>query len=533
VLAWVGGSITLIGVVMFLVLAASRGWFGIPARLIAGAVLGAALVGVGRWLHGRPGGEVGSLALVGTGIAALYLDVGIATAGYDYLPDPVGLLCGLVVAGIGLAFADRWGSAQLAGAVLIGAGFFMPAVVDKSLPLLVGMVLVAQAAAAPVARRRGWPSTAVIAAAFPLLYGSVAAWDTRVPQLVDDAGGAAGGRVSGTVAVVAVFLVGTVAALVTASRLSDRVVAWLVVSAPLPALQLAGGLSATSGEAGSNHAGWPGAVLALLVGLALLAVALAPLGLSVVARTAAGAAGTVAIFQATVLWFDGAALTTVLLGQALVLTILAGLARRRGPLLAAAGYGLAGLFLAVTRDAPVSALTHFPAYPYLNNGEVDHPALATGLAVSTLVLLVAVGIAGAAARMGIGAGPGGDSADPGARALLWVPAGSVGLYAAAGMVVTTGLLIAPTSLGFVTAHAVVTISWTVVALFLLARGISQAPLRVAGLVLVAVAVAKLLLFDLVALDGLARVAAFVGAGLVLLTAGSRYARLVARERSQS
>ena len=38
---------------------------------------------------------------------------------------------------------------------------------------------------------------------------------------------------------------------------------------------------------------------------------------------------------------------------------------------------------------------------------------------------------------------------------------------------------------------------------------------------------KLVLFDLVALDGPARVAAFLGAGLLLLAAGTRYARLVA------
>jgi len=49
-------------------------------------------------------------------------------------------------------------------------------------------------------------------------------------------------------------------------------------------------------------------------------------------------------------------------------------------------------------------------------------------------------------------------------------------------------------------------------------------------VLIASAVAKLVLFDLVALDGLARVAAFVGAGLLMLAAGTRYARLVARSQ---
>jgi uncharacterized membrane protein len=516
VLAWVGGSITLIGVVMFLVLAASRGWFGIPARLIAGAALGVALVAVGRWLHARPGGEVGALALVGTGIAALYLDVGTATAKYHYLPTPVGLVCGLLVVGTGLAIADRWRSAQLSAGVLIGAGFFLPAVTDGSLPLLVGLVLVAQAAAAPVVRRRGWPSTAVIAAVWPLLYGSAAAWETRVPELVGPLD-TAGGGVGGTVAVIAVFLVGTAAALVGAPGLSGRVLAWLVVAAPLPALQLAG-----------VHGGWPGALLAGLVGAALLAVGLAPvIPLPRPARVAASAAGAVALFQATVLWFDGAALTSVLLGQALVLTCLAWLlgqhGRLGGPLLGAVGYGLAGLFLAITRDAPLSALTRFPAWPYLNGGAADHPALVTGLAVSALALLVAVGIGLASARVGF------------VEPWLWIPIGLVALYGAAGIVVTAGLLIAPVPLGFVTAHAVVTVSWTVVALVLLARGLrdgaERAPLRVAGLVLVAAAVAKLLLFDLVALDGLARVAAFVGAGLVLLTAGARYARAVARSRS--
>ncbi len=41
--------------------------------------------------------------------------------------------------------------------------------------------------------------------------------------------------------------------------------------------------------------------------------------------------------------------------------------------------------------------------------------------------------------------------------------------------------------------------------------------------MVGAAVLKLALFDLSALDGLARVGAFLGAGLVLLAAGARYA----------
>jgi uncharacterized membrane protein len=110
---------------------------------------------------------------------------------------------------------------------------------------------------------------------------------------------------------------------------------------------------------------------------------------------------------------------------------------------------------------------------------------------------------------------------------LWVPIGLVGLYGTTSLVVTLALLVAPDRAGFTAGHALVTVAWTVVALTLLARGISRPALRVTGLVLVAAAVAKLVLFDLVALDGIARVAAFLGAGLVLLAAGTRYARLVA------
>jgi uncharacterized membrane protein len=85
----------------------------------------------------------------------------------------------------------------------------------------------------------------------------------------------------------------------------------------------------------------------------------------------------------------------------------------------------------------------------------------------------------------------------------------------------------PNRSGFLLGHVVITVSWTVAALVLLVRGIEVGALRVIGLVLVGVAVLKLVLFDLSALDGMARVAAFLSAGLILLAAGSRYARLVA------
>jgi uncharacterized membrane protein len=136
------------------------------------------------------------------------------------------------------------------------------------------------------------------------------------------------------------------------------------------------------------------------------------------------------------------------------------------------------------------------------------------------VLLLAVALLVAGARVGL------VRADP-ASAWLWVPTGLVGLYGGTSLVVTLSLLVSDDHTGFTAGHALVTVSWAMVALVLLARGIRTPVLRIAGLVLVGGAVAKLVLFDLLALDGLARVAAFLGAGLVLLAAGTRYARLVA------
>ena len=183
------------------------------------------------------------------------------------------------------------------------------------------------------------------------------------------------------------------------------------------------------------------------------------------------------------------------------------------------GGGLATV-AAVTQHAPLSALVVFPAGPYLVRGVADGHALAIGAAVSALVLALAAAVLAAAGRIGW-------IRPDRATAPLWVPTGLVGLYGATGLVVTIAVAVSPDRAGFTAGHALVTVSWTVAALALLARGIGRPALRVAGLVLVVAAVGKLVLFDLVALDGLARVAAFLGAGLVLLAAGTRYTRMVA------
>ncbi|HEY0576419.1 MAG TPA: DUF2339 domain-containing protein [Pseudonocardia sp.] len=362
----------------------------------------------------------------------------------------------------------------------------------------------------------------MVAAVFPVLYGSAAVFAVVLGESLSGSPE----RRPTLLAVAAVFLVGLGLALVGQDRTRSVTVAARLVAASAPVLAMA-----------AVYDGWSGAGLAGSVGLAALLAAVAPGAgsptarakfarpdrLTRVASAAVAAVAAVAIFEATVLALGGAALTGVLLSQALALVVLAASAGRRGPLLAGMGYGLVGLGLAVFRDAPARALAEFPAQPYLSLGQPDPRALLTGLTLSVLVVLLAAAVVVAGGRTGL-------TGVIAAPAWLWVPAGVVGLYGAGSVVITAALLVVPAEPGFLGGHAVVTISWTLAALVLLASGIDRAAPRLAGLVLIASAVAKVVLFDLVALDGLARVAAFVGAGLLMLAAGSRYARLVARSQ---
>jgi hypothetical protein len=216
-----------------------------------------------------------------------------------------------------------------------------------------------------------------------------------------------------------------------------------------------------------------------------------------------------------------------LLGEALVLLAVAHRTRRRGVLAAAAPFALVGLVVALAGALPLSLLVAFPArgFVVLAPDSTDVYAALPGPlvgAVGVALLLVALGIGALAvlARLGL-------LGDASRRALAAAGLGLVALYGATGTVVALALLVAPSRAGFLAGHVLVTVSWTAVALVLLARGLRASLPRVLGGVLVVAAVAKLILFDLTALDGIARVAAFLGAGIVLLVAGTRYARALA------
>ncbi|OXM70335.1 DUF2339 domain-containing protein [Amycolatopsis vastitatis] len=491
VLAWVGGAVTLLGVVLLLVLAVQRGWLGPLPRVLVGAGFGLALTGTGLWLHRKPAGRTGAFALAATGIATLYLDVVAATTLYEFLPVLAGLAAGLAVAAAGLLVAVRWESSLLASAVVVGCVVCAPMIVRGFTPELVTFLLMVQLATTPVQLRRDWPSL-TLAAGVPPLFASV----------ISTAVLGGGGSWANTAAAAGAGVAGvTLALIVLRRRENDPAALSLLATAVVPTLVAA--LLLPKAQSVPITAG---------AGVVLLAVWAARRWWPGLAGHLAGPAGALAILQATVTQFDGPARAGVLLGEALLLVVAAVAGRNRVALAAALGFASVGGLIGVFFDVTPALLVVPRARPVAE--------LAGALAVAALILAVSVALPWAAARLEVFRGPAHDLP-------VWLLAGVSALYGAAGVVLCGSLLAVPDRAGFLLGHALITVSWTIAALVLLLRGIDVAGLRVTGLVLVGAAVLKLVLFDLSALDGLARVGAFLGAGLVLLAAGTRYARRVA------
>ncbi len=490
-LAWVGGAVTLLGIVLLLVLAIQRGWFGPAPRVIGGAGLGLVLVGIGLWLHRNPAGRTGAFALAATGIGTLYLDTIAATTLYGYLPAIAGLIAGLAIAVGGLLLATRWESSLLATAVIIGCVVCAPLITKGFTPELVAFLLMVQIASAPVQLRQAWPSVAVAAGVPPL-----------IASVFSTAFAGVGGSTLNTAAALGTGVVGLVLALVVTRKRTDDAAALVLLGlAPAPALIAALFLPKT-----------PAVIVTASVALVLLAVWAAGQWLSGWIGDLAGAAGLVAALQTTMTLFDGSARSGILLGEAVVLALVALWTRKRVALFGGLGFAVIGAVIALAFDVP-------PTFFFIVKTRLTGD-LAAGCLVAVAILAASIALPWVAHRLGLFRAPSENVAP-------WLVAGVCALYGAAGALLCGALLILPGRSGFLLGHVVITVSWTVAALVLLIRGISAVGLRVIGLVLVGAAVLKLVLFDLAALDGMARVAAFLCAGLVLLAAGTRYAKLVA------
>lgn len=513
-LAWAGGAVTLLGIVLLLVMAIQQGWIGPGARVTGGAVLGLGLLSCAEWVYRKSpeSARAGAFSLVSTGIATLYLDVLASTALYDFVPTPAGLLFALVLAGCGLWWADRWSSQILAVGVVLGCALTAPLLFGSVLggvsgtAQLTAFLVVLKIAATPVQLRRAWPALTGVAALPAIISALVVSGQATLNGADRWPAVAAAGVVAAS---------GVTLAIVTARRRpKDPIAVALLLTSAAPALLVATLLGR-----------WPDFWMLLTVAAAYFAVWRATRYVPPWLRMAAGAACALAVFQATASTVEGHARSMTLLGEAAVLAALAMRLRSKRMLLSGIIYGSVGGILAVDVDVPPAILAYFPAPPYFDNSVTQTSTMVSGEAVFLCLGVASVLLPWAAIRVKLL-----DGLDIPPLLAVLVPALGA-LYSGAGLVLTACLLIEPAEVGFLTGQALITLFWMTIASVLLLRGIRSVPYRVAGFTLVAVALAKLVLFDLSALTGLSRVAAFLGAGLILLAGGITYARLLTRARS--
>jgi uncharacterized membrane protein len=188
-LAWAGGVVTALGVVLFFVLAVNRGWIGPVERVSLGALASLLVFAGGVELRRRYGQLYATVAAVGAGIAGGYATLLAAAALYELVPDLAALAIASGIAAVGTVVALAWRSETIAAIGLVGAALVpVSAVLDGGLtPLGTAFAGLALAAAAVVAILRRWD------------YLLVAATVSAVPQLVllvlDQGEGAAPPRV--------------------------------------------------------------------------------------------------------------------------------------------------------------------------------------------------------------------------------------------------------------------------------------------------------------------------------------------------
>ncbi|TLF74525.1 DUF2339 domain-containing protein [Nocardia cyriacigeorgica] len=508
VLAVAGVAVTLIGVVMLLVLAAQAGFFGPVPRVVSGVAFSAALVGAGVRVFGRSGGQVGGIALAATGIAGGYLNVVGVTTVYGWLPPVVGLALASAVAAAGVWLAMRWNSQTLAVLVVAGAAVLSP-VVTVELALL-GFLIVLQTACVPVQLARNWPVLHVIRTA-PAVLATLAA--IAVATFDNPERARLYWLLTAAVAIAAVGLVGAVLAVRKRSGDITATITLAMAATPLLAAPVMF----------ERRTSVLVAALFAAVLLAVAATAVVPkqrVHQFIPPHTAitAAVAGSFALLEACI---GVTNVQTLPIALFLVTLGFLGVAGQQRNAVAA---GIGAMFAVL--GALVFLDSASPETLAVQRFAEEQLGISTLLAALLALAVVVVGVWAVRRLPGID----GDVAD----AVLWVTGSLAGLYAVTAATVSIGVASGATD-GFLIGHSAATIAWMAAATAALLYGLrklsrSPAVAKLAlgsGLLVTAAALAKLFLFDLATLDGLVRVAAFLIVGVLLLLAGTRYARAFA------
>ncbi|MCW3056213.1 MAG: Protein of unknown function transrane [Solirubrobacterales bacterium] len=155
-LAWLGGITTLVGIVLFLGLAVSRGWIGKEARTGLAAAASCALLLGGAWLHSRRGRTEAAKAMIGAATAALFATLIVASQVYELIPAGLALALALLVGGVATTLAISWAGRAIGAIGLVGAQLSPVLVGASPSAATVAVLALANACAVCVVARERW-----------------------------------------------------------------------------------------------------------------------------------------------------------------------------------------------------------------------------------------------------------------------------------------------------------------------------------------------------------------------------------------
>jgi uncharacterized membrane protein len=492
-LGWIGGSAIVLGAVFFLVMAVSRGWIDEPTRVVLAFLGSTALLGAGLYLYERQGQTQAALAAVGSGIAALYASDTAATQLYDLIAPAIGLAIAALIGAAGTAIAVRWNSRVVAGIGILGA-LLAPLLVDAGTSTgALAFMAIALCASTGVLLWRRWDWLAA------------SSFVVSVPQLVYWIAETYEDHLARVLVVLTLFwALYVVAAIGYELRVPVR-----TLRASSAALLLANAmLISAAGYVVLHDRHHADAATAWVITLALVHVALGVGGLRGRMSDEIGA-----LLAAVGIGLSAIGLALALSGPALVVgwsaeaVVLAWVARRTTERRAVAG---SALFLALAAghvlvvEAPPDALL---------TGVDSLPHAVVGIFV---VALAAIGVSRLLP----------EGTDARAQSILQAVAAVALVYLPSVVIVdvwTTGDVSNPGQ----TPQLLLSAFWGVVGLSALVVGLvrDERRLRLGGLTLLSIAVAKVFLFDLTTLESIYRVLSFIALGLLLLSAAYAYQRL--------
>jgi len=496
VLAWLGGAAVIVGVVLFVAYAVRIGWIDEPTRVILAFLGSTALLVAGFYLYERRGQTDAAVAAVSAAIAALYASVTAATTLYDLVDPVVGLAFALLIGTVATALAVRWDSRLVAALGIVGA-LLAPVLVDAgTTSAALGFMAVALLASTAVLLWRRWDWLGAIA----FVVGGV----QLVAWLDDQYRSRLGLALAVLLAFWALYVVAAIGYELRVPTTALRPSSALLLLAD--AMLLGGAGWAMLDDTGHGDAAVAWVLLVALVHVALGAASFR----GRISRELA------ALLLAVGIGYSAIGLGLALSGPALVLgwsaeaTLLAWIAGRTGDRRAVLG---SGVFLGLAAghtllfEAPPAALV---------DGVDDLGAAAVAIA--------AVGLAAALAAHWNRAIP--DEW----RTVLGALAAVAAVYLPSIAIVD--LTAAGEGDPGQTPQVLLSGFWAVTGFGALVYGLvrDDRRLRIGGLALLGVAVAKVFFYDLATLESIYRVLSFIAIGLLLLAGAFAYQRMRAQQR---